>query len=345
MYLSFSRRLRSSAPARASEPDHTASIAQADAAQQQSLDLAATPDAPPAPGKRNWLSIGLALLAVYIIWGSTYLAIREALTGFPPFLGAGTRFLLAGAILYALLRVRGAPNPNRRQVGGATIVGSLLLVGGNGGVVFAEQSVASGVASMIVASIPLWAVLFARFWGRWPNGKEWIGLLVGFAGIVFLNVGGGLSATPLGAATALGAALCWALGSVWSQHLPLPKGAMSSAIEMLVAGVVMLALGLVINERITSAPPAVSLWALGYLVVFGSLVAFSAYGYLLKRVRPALATSYAYANPLVALLLGAAFAGEQITSIELIALVFILTGVVLVALGRERGHTRTSKGE
>jgi drug/metabolite transporter (DMT)-like permease len=345
MYVSFSRRLRSSAPARASEPAHPSPNTGADTAHEQPPDAAAPAGMPPAAGKRNWLSIGLALLAVYIIWGSTYLAIRETLKGFPPFLGAGTRFLIAGAILYIFLRVRGAPNPNRRQVGGAAIVGSLLLVGGNGGVVFAEQSVASGVASMIVASVPLWAVLFARFWGRWPNGKEWLGLLVGFVGIVFLNVGGGLSATPLGAATVLGAALCWALGSVWSQHLPLPKGAMSSAVEMLVAGVAMLALGLILNERTTSAPPAVSLWALSYLVVFGSLVAFSAYGYLLKRVRPALATSYAYANPLVALLLGAALAGEQITGIELIALVFILTGVVLVALGRERRRAGTSKGE
>jgi drug/metabolite transporter (DMT)-like permease len=338
MYLSFSRRLRSATPARASEPDHTAPLAQADAAQPQLPDAAA-PGTPPAPGKRNWLSIGLALLTVYVIWGSTYLAIHYALQGFPPFLGAGFRFLIAGTLLYSLLRARGAPNPSRRQVGGAAIVGSLLLVGGNGGVVFAEQSVASGVAALIIATTPMWAVLIARIWGRWPNWKEWIGLLIGFAGIVFLNVGGGLSATPLGAATVLGAALCWALGSVWSQHLPLPKGAMSSAIEMLAAGIVMPILGLALNERLTTAPPAVSLWALGYLVVFGSLVAFSAYGYLLKRVRPALATSYAYANPLVALLLGAALAGEQITGIELVALVFILTGVVLVALGRERSHT------
>ncbi len=338
MHIPFSRLFRSQGTERASSTEDASRVATADAAQEQPLTetTAAPPDAPPAPAKRNWLSLGLALLSVYVIWGSTYLAIKEALAGFPPFLGAGIRFLIAGTILYGFLRVRRAPNPTRRQWGGAAIIGCLLLVGGNGGVVFAEQSVASGVAAMTVATVPLWAVLFARIWGRWPNGKEWIGLLVGFLGIIFLNLGGSLSATPLGAAMVVGAALCWALGSVLSQHVTLPSGAMSSAAEMLVGGAVMLLLGLVLNERFTHAPTIGSLWALAYLIVFGSLVAFSAYGYLLKRVRPALATSYAYANPLVALLLGAAFAGEQITGIEIIALFFILTGVVLVALGREK---------
>jgi drug/metabolite transporter (DMT)-like permease len=337
MHMSFSRLRRSQPPERASGNESASAVAQVDAAQQPSPDAAATPGAAPAPGKRSWLSIGLALLAVYVIWGSTYLGIKEALTGFPPFLMSGVRFLIAGTLLYGFLRLRGASNPNRRQWGGAAIVGTLLLVGGNGGVALAEQSsVASGVAALIVATTPLWAVLFARIWGRWPNRKEWIGLLVGFVGIICLNLGGSLSATPLGAVTVLGAATCWALGSVWSQHLPLPNGAMSSAVEMLVGGTVLSVLGLVFNERISSAPPPISLWALVYLILIGSLVAFSAYGYLLKRVRPALATSYAYVNPLVALLLGAAFAGEQITGVEVIALLFILTGVVLVALGREK---------
>src|SRR5579859_3512613 len=336
----FSRLLRLHATERAeasgSQPATAGSeSAQPDGAQTRSPGA---PEVPPRPGqatgKSAWLSTGLALLAVYIIWGSTYLAIREVLKGFPPFLGAGFRFLIAGVILYLFLRLRGAPAPNRRQWGGAAIVGGLLLVGGNGGVVFAEQYVASGVAALIVATVPLWAVLFARIWGRWPRRAEWAGLIVGFVGIVLLNLGGGLSATPVGAVILLLAASSWALGSVWSQHLPLPSGAMSSAAEMLAGGSALVLLGLAHQERFAGPPPAVSLWALGYLIVFGSLVAFSAYGYLLKRVRPALATSYAYANPLVALLLGAALAGEQITGIEGLALVFILTGVALVILGR-----------
>lgn len=336
MHRSLSRLLRSQVPVRASAVEDPTTSTPTTTAQESPPDAATPASATPAPGRRNWLSLGLALLAVYIVWGSTYLAIRYALTGFPPFLGAGIRFVVAGSILYTFSRLRGAPNPTRRQWGGAGIVGCLLLVGGNGGVVFAEQSVASGVAAMIVASTPLWAVLFARIWGRWPNWKEWVGLLVGFVGIIFLNVGGGLSATPQGAIIIVLAASCWALGSVWSQHLPLPVGAMSSAAEMLIGGGVMFILGLVLNQRFTSAPPPDAIWALGYLIVFGSLVAFSAYGYLLKRVRPAVATSYAYVNPLVALLLGAVIAGEQITSVEIFALFFILTGVVLVALGRQK---------
>src|SRR5579871_2873757 len=331
MHTPFSRLMRSQAPERASASAPKATSAQDDATQAQPPSAeAATAGAAPAPDKQGWLSLGLALLAVYVIWGSTYLAIHYALKGFPPLLGAGLRFLFAGIILYTFLRVRGAPNPKRSQWGGAAIVGCLLLVGGNGGVSFAEQSVASGVAALIIATTPLWAVLFARIWGRWPSGKEWAGLLVGFAGIVLLNLGGNLSITPLGAGILVLAAACWGLGSVWSQHLPLPAGAMASAAEMLVAGTGMLILGLVTSERFSSVPSAVSIVALGYLV------AFSAYGYLLKRVRPALATSYAYVNPLVALLLGAALAGEQITGIEVIALLFILTGVVLVALGRTK---------
>jgi drug/metabolite transporter (DMT)-like permease len=292
--------------------------------------------AAPAPSRSNWLAIGLSLLTVYIIWGSTYLAIAFAIRGFPLFLMAGLRFLIAGGSLYLFLRLRGASSPNRRQWAGAAIVGAFLLVGSNGLVVFAEQYVATGVSALVIATVPLWAILFARFWGRWPGGKEWIGLLVGFAGIVCLNLGGGLHATPVGAGALLLAAMFWALGSVWSQHLPLPAGAMSSAAEMLFGGCVLTALGLVSNERIVTAPPAASIWALGYLIVFGSLVAFSAYGYLLKHVRPSLATSSSYVNPVVALVLGAAFDGEQITGIELVALVFILAGVVLVMLGQQK---------
>ncbi len=342
MNLPFARLRRFHATERAGASGSLAVFARAESAPPDAAqtDSPGAPETAPSPGqptnRRSWLSIGLALLAVYVIWGSTYLAIREVLKGFPPFLGAGFRFLIAGAILYVFLRLRGAPTPSRRQWGGAAIVGLLLLVGGNGGVVFAEQYVASGVAALIVATVPLWAVLFARIWGRWPRRAEWAGLLVGFVGIVLLNLGGGLSATPLGAIILVLAASSWALGSVWSQHLSLPNGAMSSAVEMLAGGSVLVLLGLAHQERFAGPPPAVSLWALGYLIVFGSLVAFSAYGYLLKRVRPALATSYAYANPLVALLLGAALAGEQITGIEGLALVFILTGVVLVALARSK---------
>ncbi len=297
-------------------------------------EAAATNSASTTP-RQGWLSIGLALLAVYIIWGSTYLAIRWAVQGLPPFFMAGARFLIAGALLFVFLRLRGTPLPRSKEWGGAALVGVLLLVGGNGLVALAEQWVVSSVAALAIATTPLWAVLFARIWGRWPRRLEWLGLALGFLGIILLNLGSTLHANLLGTALLLLAAGSWALGSVWSQHLPLPaSGPMSSAVEMLTAGVVLPILGLAHGEHLTWPAPAASLWALVYLIVFGSLVAFSAYVYLLRHVRPSLATSYAYVNPLVAVILGASLAGEAITWQVLAALLFILTGVVLVALGR-----------
>jgi drug/metabolite transporter (DMT)-like permease len=287
--------------------------------------------------RQGWISIGLALLALYIIWGSTYLAMRYAIEGFPPFLMAGIRFLLAGGLLLGFQLARREPLPSRKQMGSAALVGLLLLVGGNGMVAFAEQTVASSVAALTVATTPLWAVLFARIWGRWPSRPEWIGLVVGFIGIVLLNLGGNLHASPIGAVIVLMAAACWAFGSVLSQHLPLPaSGATSSAVEMLTAGAVLMVISQIRGDRLAASVPATSWWAMGFLIVFGSLVAFSAYVFLLRRVRPALATSYAYVNPVVAVALGAGLAGEAITWPELLALLFILTGVVLVILGREK---------
>lgn len=287
--------------------------------------------------RKGWIGIGLALLALYIIWGSTYLAMRYAIEGFPPFLMAGIRFLLAGTLLVGFQLVRRQPLPSRKQMGGAALVGLLLLVGGNGTVAFAEKTVASSVAALAIATVPLWAVLFARIWGRWPSRPEWIGLASGFIGIILLNLGGNLHANPLGALLLLAAAASWAFGSVLSQHLPLPtSGAASSAVEMLTAGAVLMVISQIHGDRVAASVPAASWWAMGFLLIFGSLVAFSAYVYLLRRVRPALATSYAYVNPIVAVALGAGLAGEAITWPELLALLFILTGVVLVALGRDK---------
>jgi len=279
--------------------------------------------------------VALTLLAVYLVWGSTYLAMRVALQGFPPFIMAGARFLVAGTALLLYLRARGAPFPGRRQVAAAVLVGALLLVGGNGGVALAEQHVASGLAALGVATVPLWAVLFAGLWRQWPRRLEWGGLALGFAGIVLLNAQGDLRANPAGALALLVAAASWALGSVWSRQLTLPPGMMGTAVEMLGGGVLSLLCGAIFGERMPGAPPAPAVGALVYLIVFGSLIAFSSYGYLLRHVRPALATSYAYVNPLVAVSLGAVLAGERVTPLEVLAMPVILAGVVLVALGRE----------
>ncbi len=287
----------------------------------------------------GWLAVAAALVALYLVWGSTYLAIRVALAGFPPFFMAGIRFVVAGGLLYLVLRLRGTSAPTRRQWRDTLIVGGLLLLGGNGGVVVAEQTVASGLTALGVATVALWSALFAGFWGHWPRKLEWLGLAVGFAGVALLNFEGSLRASPFGAVALLVATVSWALGSMWSRHLELPTGLMASAAEMLGGGGLLLAAGAATGERWPHVQPGRPLWALAYLVVFGSWVGFSAYVFLLRRVRPALATSYAYVNPVVAIALGVALLGERITPSEWIATPVILAGVALVMLsrGRERG--------
>ncbi|MFL5731947.1 MAG: drug/metabolite exporter YedA [Chloroflexia bacterium] len=295
------------------------------------------PQTPPAPpGSR--LTLVLALLAIYIIWGTTYLAIRIAVETMPPFFMAAVRFLAAGALLFAFLRLRGAPLPTRGQWLGASAVGALLLVGGNGAVSFAEKWISSGLAALVVGTIPLWAALFAGLWGRWPSRLEWVGLALGFVGIVLLNLESNIQANPLAAVVLFLAPIFWAFGSVLSRHVSLPKGLMSSAAEMLVGGVGCLLLSLVLGERVTVPVSMGSLLAVVYLVVFGSIIAYSAYTYLLARVRPALATSYAYVNPAVAVALGVGLAGEQLTLAGFLAMLAILSAVVMITLG-----VRTSK--
>ena len=278
----------------------------------------------------------MALLSLYVVWGSTYLAIRIALEGFPPFLMAGLRYIIAGSGLYLFLSIRGAPLPKKKEWAGAFIVGGFLLLGGNGGVAIAEQWVASGISALVIATTPLWTVLFAGIWKRWPARAEWAGIILGLAGVAILNMGGELKAHPAGAIALLLAAMFWALGSAWSRHLSLPKGMMASAAEMIAGGILLLLSGLLTGERIEALPGLRAVGALVYLIVFGSLVGFSSYVYLLGRVRPALATSYAYVNPIIAVGLGVVLAGERITSTEIISVPVILSGVVLVILGNKK---------
>jgi drug/metabolite transporter (DMT)-like permease len=285
---------------------------------------------------RKRLLIILSLLSLYFIWGGTYLGMRIALQGFPPFILAGVRQLTAGIILFLFLRLRKHEPPTRKQWLTAIVVGGLLLVVGNGGVVFAEQWVSSGLAALALGAIPLWAAVFSGLFGRWPTRIEWFGLGLGFFGLVLLNLENGLHANPLGAIVLLIAPMSWGLGSILSQHLPSPKGLMASASQMLAGGVMLFIVGFASGEHMTGVPGPRPLAAMAYLIIGGSLVAFSAYGYLLRHVRPALATSYAYVNPLVAVGLGVALAGEQITMIGILAMLTILSGVGLVSLGRER---------
>jgi drug/metabolite transporter (DMT)-like permease len=290
---------------------------------------------PSTASKNNPLGIVLALLALYLIWGSTYLGIRIAIESIPPLLMMGIRFIVAGGVLYLFLRIRGVPTPNRSQWLGSTAVGVLLIGGGMGGVATAEQWVPSSVAAVCIATAPLWISLFAGLWGRWPVRSEWLGLGLGFVGVVLLNLGSGLWASPFGAIILLIAPICWAFGSAWSHHLQLPSGLMASATQMLIGGVFVAIVGLMLGQRLTIMPSLQSLLALFYLIVFGSLIAFSAYGYVLRRVRPALATSYAYVNPVVAVCLGVALVGESVTVLTIVAMIVILVGVGLISLGRK----------
>src|SRR3989304_1060306 len=280
----------------------------------------------------------IALIAVYSSWGSTYLAIKIALTELPPLFMMGIRFFLFGIGFYAYLRLRGAPKPGRGEWLRSAVIGTFLMLGGSAGVAYAEQWVDSGLAALVIATTPLWTVLFAGIWKRWPNRLEWGGLLIGLVGIVVLNFEGDLRASPLGAILLVLAATSWAFGAAWSQNLKLPRGMMAGAAQMITGGAVVLLVSALWGERIVEMPSWKPVAAVLYLGIFGSLVGFTAYTYLLSRVRPALATSYAYVNPVLAVTLGIATAGERITMIGVIAMAIIIVGVVLVAFG-QRGRS------
>ncbi|GAC1632337.1 MAG: drug/metabolite exporter YedA [Nevskia sp.] len=283
-----------------------------------------------APRARLPLLLVLAMAVVYLVWGSTYLAIRFALEGYPPLFFPALRFLAAGGILYGVLRLRGHARPTLAQWRNAAVIAFLLLNIGNGAVVYAERSVGSALAATAVATVPLWAALFAGVWGAWPQKLQWIGLVLGFSGIVALNLGGDFAANPLSAGLLVLSPLAWAFGSVWSRRLLLPPGLMSSACQMLVAGAIFLGASALAGEswQVLAAPRALA--ALIYLALFGSLLAFSAYIYLVQNVSPALATSYAYVNPVVALVLGVTLGGEHFAMREYLAIGLVLAGVLLI---------------
>lgn len=260
---------------------------------------------------------------------------RVAMNVLPPFLTAGPRFLFAGVLLFSFLRLRGATMPTRRQWLSGALVATLLLVLGNGLVVLAQRTVATGVAATVVATMPLWAAMFSAILGDRPTGRDVAGLGLGFIGTVVLQSGGNISFGSLDTLLLLLAPITWALGSVLSRRLPLAPGVMNTSIQMLFAGVVMIFIAFLRGEHLyrpLDARTVAALLYLLYLVVFGSMVAFSAYGYLLRTVRPALATSYAYVNPLVALVIGAVFGGERLTATKLVACLLTITGVVVVTV-------------
>lgn len=275
--------------------------------------------------------------ATWIIWGSTYLAIKFALNSFPPFFQMGTRFLIAGALLMLWMRWRGRPLPNRLEWRNAAIIGALMLAGGMGGTAYAEQTVASGLVVAFIAITPALMTLASLPFGVRPTRLELVGIAIGIAGVFLLIRGAGFAASPAGLAAISIACVAWTLGSVFSQHLfPLAPSAMGIASQMLGGGAVLMALSAFAGEAFSWPPEPLAAAAWLYLILFGSLISFYAYMVLLGNASPALASSYSFVNPIVAMLLGVSLGRELITTYEWLVAIAIIVGVAVLVLGRRK---------
>lgn len=299
----------------------------------------------PAPPRAVWT----ALAVVYVVWGSTYLAIRYLVETFPPFIGAGARYLVAGIVLAAILAVARGPAVLKirpRSLAATTLVGALLLVGGNGGVVYAEQTVRSGLAALVVAAVPLFVVVLRLLTRDRPPAATLVGVLIGFIGLAVLvhptgHVGSGVLIV-------LAASLSWSVGSFFSGRLPLPTDAFASTTyEMLTGGALLLALSAVRGEWghfSVGQVSAASWWALVYLVILGSVVAFSAYVWVLTAAPISTVSTYAYVNPAVAVLLGT-LAGEPLTRTLVVGGLIVIVAVAVVVTTEGRARPRQPAGD
>lgn len=276
----------------------------------------------------------LALGAVYLIWGSTYLAMRLAVEALPPFMMASVRFLLVGSVMLTFLRARGAPWPTRREWLVSLPVGVLMFVLGNGTVAFAEKHISSGIAAVVCGTMPLCAAAMGPLFGEKTSSREWVGMALGFGGVALLGFGKELRGEPLYTAMLCVAPISWAAGSLLARKLPLPKGLMSAATQMLTGGAVMAVVSLTSGEKAPAEIPLSAGLSWIYLCVFGSLVAYSAYTYLLRATRPAVATSYSYVNPAIAVGMGALFGHEDVGPEVILAVTLIVVATALVVVGR-----------
>jgi drug/metabolite transporter (DMT)-like permease len=323
-----------------------------------SLPNAPTPECAPAAAvleRRQAATprtIWIALVIVYVAWGSTYLGIRVMDRTIPPFLGAGVRYLVAGAILLAAVTAwRGRfPRVTARELGSLVLVSVLLLVAGNGGVTYAERHVPSGLAALLVASVPLWILVIRTLSGDRPQRATLAGLAIGFVGVGLLVLRGGAQqgVTVGHMLLVVGAAACWALGSWLSGRLPLPSDASAgTALEMLIGGVVLAVISPLAGERwssLTLHASADSLVALAYLALFGSIVAFTAYVWLLQHAPISQVSTYAYVNPIVAVALGALVLGERITAITLVGGAIIVLAVAVVIRAEAQRSSAAQRG-
>jgi len=274
----------------------------------------------------------IALALVYVLWGSTYLAMRYAVAGLPPLVMVGTRFVIAGGVLLAIARARGVPMPTGREWRGAALVGALFFLGGNGLVAISEQSLGSGLAAVVCATMPLWLAVMSAVAGDRPARREWIGLAIGFVGVIVLAGGADVRANPLMTLVLAISPVSWALGSFLARRVALPRGLAAAGAEMLAGGVIAFAVAFASGERVPTAPPASSVFALGYLIVAGSLLGFTAFSWLLANARPAVATSYAFVNPALAVALGALVGGEALGFSTIGGTALIIASVALIVL-------------
>ena len=304
-----------------------------------------TPGTGPLESPPSRAKVIAAFAAVYVIWGSTYLAILFAIETMPPFAMAGVRFAIAGGLLYGWARLNGSPPPGGRHWRSALIVGGALLLGGNGAVTWAEQFVPSGITSLLVATVPVWMVLleWARRDSPRPGGIVAIGLLLGLAGMALLvgpgAFGGAQRVSLVGAMVLTGGSISWAAGSIYQRHAVLPAGSplLATGMQMLAGGALLLVAATVTGEWGDVDPSGISLrsaLALLYLIVFGALIGFSAYLWLLRVSTPAKVSTYAYVNPVVAVFLGWAFAGERLEPRTILAAAVIVAAVALITAGR-----------
>jgi drug/metabolite transporter (DMT)-like permease len=286
--------------------------------------------------------IGACLAAVYIIWGTTYFAIKVGIGGIAPFFLVGTRFLVAGGALMMAQLLRSQRMPTLRQWRNAALLGLLLLVVGNGGVTVAERWVSSGATVALISITTLATALWSGAFGQWPRRREWLAIGLGAVGAAVMLMGRDLHGSIPATALILLGITCWSLGTVLSRRLDVPHGPTGFGAEMLSAGVISLGLSAVLGEHWVLPAAPKFWWAWGYLVVFGSLIAFSAYRYVVERVSPTLAATYAYVNPPVALLVGWGLGHESFSASVLVGLPIVLSAVALLAWIQRGSFSRSS---
>jgi drug/metabolite transporter (DMT)-like permease len=275
------------------------------------------------------------LAATWFVWGTTYLGIKVALVSFPPFFQIGSRLLAAGALLYLWAWWRGKALPTRIEWRNAVIVGTVMLAANQGGVAYAEQTIASGLVVAFIAIVPALITIASLPFGVRPSILELVGIVAGFGGVLMLIRGDAFSASTAGLVAVTIAALGWAIGSVLAQHVfAVARGAAGFASQMICAGGVMMLISLFTGESLRWPPQALATAAWAYLVFFGSLVAFSAYMVLLSRASPVLATSHTFVNPVIGMLLGASLGGEKIDTGEWLAVAIVIAGVTTIVVGR-----------